>query len=90
MNTAATVTTGTVTTADIVRGLVAEQLMLPQMLGHPEDDKKLREDLQADSLDMVELAMAIEDDLGILVPDGELVRLRPVGDVVAYVQGRLA
>ncbi len=48
----------------------------------------LRSDLGADSLDLVELAMAIEEDFGIEIPDDlDLEQAWPtVGDVIAYVE----
>ena len=46
----------------------------------------LTEDLQADSLDAVELNMAIEEALNITIPDGELMNLKTVGDIVAYLE----
>ena len=44
----------------------------------------LTEDLDADSLDAVELNMAIEDELGIAIPDEELAKMKTVGDIVNY------
>lgn len=46
----------------------------------------LAEDLGADSLDAVELNMALEDTLGISIPDEELVQLKTVGDIVSYLE----
>ena len=46
----------------------------------------LTEDLDADSLDAVELNMAIEDELGIAIPDEELARMKTVGDIVNYLE----
>lgn len=49
-------------------------------------DARLAEDLEADSLDAVELNMAIEDELGIAIPDEELTNLKTVGDIVSYLE----
>ncbi|NCB62272.1 MAG: acyl carrier protein [Clostridia bacterium] len=46
----------------------------------------LTEDLEADSLDAVELNMAIEDALGISVSDEELAQVKTVGDIVRYLE----
>ncbi|NNC89118.1 MAG: acyl carrier protein [Akkermansiaceae bacterium] len=49
-------------------------------------DAKMIEDLGADSLDAVELVMAIEEEFGIEVPDEEAEKLTSVGDIVDYVE----
>ena len=49
-------------------------------------DARLAEDLEADSLDAVELNMAIEDETGISIPDEELANLKTVGDIVNYLE----
>lgn len=48
---------------------------------------KLKEDLGADSLDLLELLMTLETDHGIVVPDEELIGFITVGDVVSYIDG---
>lgn len=48
-------------------------------------EAKMIEDLGADSLDAVELVMAIEEEFGIEVPDEEAEKLTMVGDIVTYV-----
>jgi acyl carrier protein len=47
-------------------------------------------DLQADSLDCVELLMAIEVDYALKVPDGEANEIRTVGDLISYLERRLS
>lgn len=49
-------------------------------------EARLSEDLEADSLDAVELNMALEDELGIGVPDEELSSMKTVGDIVNYLE----
>ncbi len=49
-------------------------------------EARLAEDLDADSLDAVELNMALEDELGVSVPDEELAQMKTVGDIVNYLE----
>ena len=48
------------------------------------------EDLGADSLDTVELVMAFEEEFSVEVPDEDAEKLQTVGDVVKYIEGKLA
>lgn len=48
------------------------------------EDTRLIEDLGADSLDAVELNMALEDKLGVEIPDDLLLKIKTVGDIVEY------
>lgn len=48
-------------------------------------EANLAEDLGADSLDSVELNMALEDAFGISIPDEELTNMKKVSDIVAYI-----
>lgn len=48
-------------------------------------EASLADDLQADSLDAVELNMALEDTCGISVPDEELATMKTVGDIFNYI-----
>lgn len=47
-------------------------------------DSKIKDDLGADSLDILQLLMTIEEDFGITIPDEELANFEKVSDVVAY------
>ena len=47
-------------------------------------DSLIKKDLGADSLDILQLLMRIEDQYGIVIPDQELARFERVGDVVKY------
>jgi len=48
------------------------------------------EDLGADSLDVVELVMALEDEFGIDIPDEEVGNIKTVGDAVSYISSKSA
>ena len=55
----------------------------------PEDvslDSDIREDFDADSLDMVDLIMDVEDEFGVEVPDEVLYKLVTVKDVIDYIE----
>ncbi|NLT11537.1 MAG: acyl carrier protein [Clostridiaceae bacterium] len=49
-------------------------------------DSSLIDDLNADSLDMVELVMAMEQEFGISIPDEEAERIKTVGDAVEFIK----
>jgi acyl carrier protein len=49
---------------------------------------KFIEDLGADSLDVVELVMAFEEQFGVEVPDEDAEKLQTVGDVVKYIEDK--
>src|SRR6185437_13507184 len=50
------------------------------------DEKSFTDDLDVDSLSMVEVAMAAEDKFGVKIPDDELPKLKTVGDAVSYIE----
>lgn len=52
-------------------------------------DTLISEDLGADSLDVVELLMSIEDEFEVEIPDEEIDNLRTIGDVVDYIQNNI-
>ena len=47
-------------------------------------DAQIKKDLGADSVDILQLLMRLEDDYGIVIPDQELAKFETVGDVVAF------
>ncbi|MBI2692298.1 MAG: acyl carrier protein [Solirubrobacterales bacterium] len=61
--------------------------IVPKFGVNPDDvsDTSTLEDLDMDSLDVVEIMQSIEDDLGIRVPDEDLEDLTTIGDAVAAV-----
>lgn len=74
------------TTFDDVKAIVVEQL------GVSADEVKMEskfvDDLNADSLDVVELIMALEEKLGVEIPDEDAEKMTSVGDVVAYIDSK--
>ena len=67
-----------------VRDIIVEQLGVKPDQVTPE--AKFIEDLGADSLDTVELIMALEEEFGIEVPDEQAEKLQSVGDVIKYIE----
>ena len=49
-------------------------------------DTDLQEDLGADSLDVVDLLMSIEDEFEVEVPDDEIENIKTVGSLVSYIE----
>lgn len=49
-------------------------------------DTDIREDLDADSLDMVDLVMSFEDEFKIEVPDSAIETVKTVGDIVKFIE----
>ncbi|MBD5086815.1 MAG: acyl carrier protein [Clostridiales bacterium] len=67
--------------------IIAEQLGMEQ--SKITNTTSLKEDLQADSLDVVEIIMAIEDEFGIQVDDNDALAFKTVGEVVSYIEKNL-
>jgi acyl carrier protein len=69
------------------------KVIIVEQLGVDEDkvtpDARFREDLEADSLDLVELIMAMEDEFGGEISDEEAQGLKTVGQAVDYLQQRM-
>jgi acyl carrier protein len=51
-------------------------------------DKKMKEDLAADSLDIVELMLGLEDEYKVTIPDEVLPSLQTIGDIIDYIYGQ--
>ncbi|MBQ4504865.1 MAG: acyl carrier protein [Firmicutes bacterium] len=69
---------------DKIKEIIIEQLSVEE-----DDitmDTHLMKDLEADSLDAVEIIMAIEDEYGIEIPDEVAEKFQTVGDLVHYVE----
>jgi len=72
---------------EIVAGLAA---ILEEVAGvKPEDvseEKSFTEDLDIDSLSMVEVVVAAEEKFGVKIPDNDVQNLKTVGDAVSYIE----
>ena len=74
--------------ADRVRAIIAEQLGVK--LEEVTDGASFIEDLGADSLDTVELVMALEEEFGIEIPDEDAEKMVSVGDAIKYIEQKAA
>ncbi|MBR4799495.1 MAG: acyl carrier protein [Clostridia bacterium] len=67
-----------------VKEVIAKQLrMSPDDIA---DDASVLEDLGADSLDIVEMLMTLEDEMNITIPDDDVAGLRTVNDIADYLE----
>ncbi len=73
---------------DRVRAIIAEQLGVK--LEEVTDAASFIEDLGADSLDTVELVMALEEEFGIEIPDEDAEKMVMVGDAIKYIDQKSA
>lgn len=71
-------------TFESVKAVVVEQLSVDASEVKPES--RFIEDLNADSLDVVEFVMALEEKFSIEIPDEEAEKIKTVNDVVAYIE----
>jgi len=67
-----------------VKSVVTDQLNVEE--DEVIDDAAFVDDLGADSLGIVELVMALEEEFGISIPDEDAESIKTVGDAVAYIQ----
>ena len=70
-----------------IKVILAEQFDVEEDSIKPETD--LQDDLGADSLDVVDLLMSIEDEFEIEIPDEEIENIRTVGDLVSYIEANI-
>lgn len=71
-----------------VKAVIAEQLGVKS--DEVTDGAKFVDDLGADSLDTVELVMALEEEYGVEIPDEDAEKLTTVGEAIKYVEEKLA
>ena len=70
-----------------VQAILAKQLRIddPSII---KPESLISKDLGADSLDILQLLMKIEDEYGIVIPDETLAKFQTVGDVVAFLESQ--
>lgn len=67
-----------------IKGIIVDQLSVDESMVTTETS--LTKDLEADSLDAVEIIMAIEEEFDLEIPDEEAEKFQTVGDLVKYVE----
>ena len=69
------------------------KVILSEQFEYEEDtitlETRLVEDLGADSLDVVDLVMSLEDEFEIEIPDSDIEGVKTVGDIIGFVEGAL-
>ena len=70
-----------------IKKIISEQLEVDQSI--ISEGSSITGDLGADSLDLVDLAMSIEDAFDIELSDEALAKIRTVGDLASYIEDRL-
>lgn len=73
-------------TLDKVKELVAQQLN--KSVDEITEDKEVVKDLGADSLDVVEMLMSLEEEFDITVPEEDAVSIKTVGDIVKLIDSK--
>ncbi len=73
-------------TADKVKEIISQQLDVDP--GQIKEESQFIEDLGADSLAIVELVLAFEEQFEIEIPDEDTEKIRTVGDAVRYIESR--
>ena len=71
---------------EAVAALLSKQLKISKEEIRPES--LIKDDLGADSLDILQLLMTIEEEYGIVIPDEKLAKFETVRDVVSYLEKR--
>jgi acyl carrier protein len=71
-------------TIDKVKEIIVERLSVDEK--DVKEDASFIDDLGADSLDTVELVMALEEEFGMEIPDEEAEKITTVGDAVKYIE----
>lgn len=67
--------------------ILSEQFSIDEDSITPQTD--IAEDLEADSLDVVDILMSIEDEFEIEIPDEEIDRIRTVGELADYIKSKM-
>lgn len=72
---------------DKIKDIIVEQLDVEEDAVTME--ASITEDLGADSLDVVDLVMSIEESFGVEIPDEEVENIKTVGDIVKYIENKV-
>ncbi len=67
-----------------VKEIIADKLGVD--VAEVTEEKKFTDDLGADSLDTVELIMALEEKFDVKIPDDEAEKIQTVGDAISYIE----
>lgn len=70
-----------------IAAIIIEQLHLSDGMDISEDTS-FKHDLRADSFELVELIMALEDEYGVKIDDDDLENIETVGDVIEYIKSQ--
>ena len=68
-----------------LKGILADKLTVEESIIEPTSN--IIEDLEADSLDIVDMLMDIESEFGVTIPDDKIEDLKTVNDVIDYIVG---
>ena len=71
-----------------VKKILCDQLDLEEE--QVNEDSEVIDDLGADSLDIVDLVMTLEEEFDTEIPDEDIENLKTVGDIVKYIEARVA
>ena len=71
-----------------VKNIIAEQL--DAEVSEITMETSMMKDLDADSLDAVEIMMALEDEFGITIPDEDAEGFKNIGDIVTYLETKIS
>ncbi|MBP1533213.1 MAG: acyl carrier protein [Ruminococcus sp.] len=71
---------------DKIREIIVEQLDVDE--DKVTTDASITEDLGADSLDVVDLVMSIEESFDLEIPDEEVENIKTVGDIVKFIEAK--
>lgn len=69
-----------------MKSIIADQLNVDEAEIRPES--KFKDDLGADSLDLFELVMALEEEFGVEIPSEDLEKLSTVNDAIEYMKAK--
>lgn len=72
------------TTTEKVKEIIANQLSVA--LDKIKDDTNIAEELGADSLDLVEILMSLEDEFGVSIPDEAIPTIKTINDIVKFIE----